>query len=308
MKKNEEAVKRYEKLRGTLVATALSTLATESPGNFRPPKHTLTGDTTVEDGEGFNATSISALKASKKAICICGQSFDEDAPNGHIRKFDLEGGEMRILRLISQIERNKNYVGLGLTLSENCEDVQRILDTALNALEEIIVHQMDAFERTSKPVEMQEIETEYVDKSHETVLLDIGISNARSRRKWGVFSALTKLRRRRQQEGMARTSSVVAPGSSAVVQPTMMNRLSTEERLPAERISTPLTDVAADNPSKQNLDDTIEPDIMEPAIVIVSPPDMEDDENGGYDEKEGEDVDNLVLEWTTLTRSQVEVE
>jgi hypothetical protein len=311
MRQNDEAAKRYEELQKTLINTALNSLMVE-PGGFGPPKHTLTGDTTVGDDQDdpeITTASPSRGKPSddKSPSCICGGSTLE---NGHISERELRIQEQRIINLLEKIELARKRLGdLGFSSIHDCEQAQRKLESTTKALEGMLILQMEALVNKTEPVLYQE-QAEQVEQAIEegNVELTKAILHARRRRRWNIFSSIWNARPKSR-----RTSTYTeAPASK----PTIVHG-------PMIRISPDSGDVEAPAAAGQDQQDESEKERIRRAEERLLPdageasdsvriPSLDPPARGSvvtYSAPETapqkREVDDLILEWTTLDSSQV---
>jgi hypothetical protein len=167
MKKNSEATKRYEQLRSTIISAALNSFALNSSDNFKPPRHSLTGDTTIDATDDSLATSTSKHPSyiSEGPHCACGLSYDEDDTTEHLNLSEMKTREAQIIRMMKMIQQNSQStkgenVGLGLSALQTCEQIDQITAGILTCLEEIIVLQTEAFAQQDRVVVPQEYHTQ----------------------------------------------------------------------------------------------------------------------------------------------------
>jgi hypothetical protein len=318
MRKNADAAKNYEKLKSTLVLTAMNSLAADP---FPPPTHSLTGDTTVEpDGNiGVNTTDNGKGPAYGKETCLCGEHTQANSENGHISRADVHRSEDHLTRLIKNIEvTSKRLGGLKLESSNNCLEINRII----SCVEELMVLQTEALISKYSLVEMQESSTsteqtttnvEHTEKAN--VELQVAITHARMRRRPGlrIFSAIAGLGRRRSKKGGTNGLSEPQPAPGAGSQPVEAPLVPTQ---PVDLTSEPMSAGAPmpTVPEGKTLEVAMPiegeavpytislplPSEVKPKIQHMPPDTTEEDvvENRMFDE--------LILDWTTLGSKTIE--
>jgi hypothetical protein len=309
-RKNEQSIKQYEYLKQTLLGVAINVIQpSKNPGDFDPPKHTLTGDTTVGVASSDPKLPQDDAILDTGATCFCGQASGASAANDvHIMPAELKAYASKLDKLFSSIQDCRRRLGnMVISPTFGCEESRRQLDSLIEDFEIVLVWQVSAVVHTEGVVVVQENTTEAPGRVKTE---ELGVETApferRASWRWRPKQWVSQLiQSRRSQSGEGAWQSMIRPvpgctawhvNSSAASATGVSSYTGGEEVIPGPVL------VGPDGQSVPSV----------PMFKIVpadsgSPSPETMPEQLSEPEAEAEIVNRLLKDWTTLDESEIKL-